>query len=449
MATNGSAAAYNPPPSVLGAKQRTDLHLSLLAYLQSQGFERAYTALRDDLQEKGCLDGGIEDGKKYVGLLERKWSSVVRLQKKNMELEGKLNSLSLDLKSTTSSPGPNGTTTVSTIPLPRTSTLRHTLTSHRDQINSCAFHPKYTLLLTASDDTTVKLWDHDAGSLEQTLRGHTKSVLALDWSEDGKRAISAGADTLVKVWEDEGKGNGWACVRTLVGHEHSVHAVKFLPGNDGRAISGGRDSTVRVWDTATGFCLKTIIIGGGNEWIRSISPSTPPTTAGAAWNNLVAVAGNDQMARIIDVGSTDTTPKSELVGRHSHVIEAVAYAPATASSYLHALAKIPKSTPTAFLASASRDRSITITTSTNIPVLTLNGHDNWVRAVSWHPSGRYLLSASDDRSVRVWDLEQEGRCVRVLDDAQNGFVNCLAGDKEGKVWATGGAEGEARVWGTA
>lgn len=32
------------------------------------------------------------------------------------------------------------------------------------------------------------------------------------------------------------------------------------------------------------------------------------------------------------------------------------------------------------------------------------GHDNWVRGLAMHPTGKYLYTASDDKTLRVWDL---------------------------------------------
>ena len=43
----------------------------------------------------------------------------------------------------------------------------------------------------------------------------------------------------------------------------------------------------------------------------------------------------------------------------------------------------------------------------------------------FHPSGKYLLSAADDKTIRCWDLEQEGRCIRTIEDAHSHFVSCL------------------------
>jgi WD40 repeat protein len=48
--------------------------------------------------------------------------------------------------------------------------------------------------------------------------------------------------------------------------------------------------------------------------------------------------------------------------------------------------------------------------------MVLEGHDNWVRDVAFHPCGLFLISASDDRSVRIWDLSK-ARTLKTLSDA--------------------------------
>lgn len=42
----------------------------------------------------------------------------------------------------------------------------------------------------------------------------------------------------------------------------------------------------------------------------------------------------------------------------------------------------------------------------------------------FHPSGKYLLSASDDHTIRVWELAT-GRCVKTV-QAHSHFVACMA-----------------------
>ena len=63
---------------------------------------------------------------------------------------------------------------------------RHTLTSHRAPITRIAFHPVWTVLASASEDSTVKIWDWESGDFERTVKGHTKAVMDVDFDAKGE-----------------------------------------------------------------------------------------------------------------------------------------------------------------------------------------------------------------------------------------------------------------------
>jgi WD40 repeat protein len=59
-----------------------------------------------------------------------------------------------------------------------------------------------------------------------------------------------------------------------------------------------------------------------------------------------------------------------------------------------------------YLASGSRDRTVKLWDSINaICLMTFNCHENWVRQVIFHPSYKYIISCSDDKSIRVLDIK--------------------------------------------
>lgn len=58
-----------------------------------------------------------------------------------------------------------------------------------------------------------------------------------------------------------------------------------------------------------------------------------------------------------------------------------------------------------------------------IALFSLIGHDNWVRGVVFHPGGKFLVSASDDKTLRVWDLKNK-RCMKTL-EAHKHFCTSL------------------------
>lgn len=101
-------------------------------------------------------------------------------------------------------------------------------------------------------------------------------------------------------------------------------------------------------------------------------------------------------------------------------------APPASYEHLAALAGLrrppPASSSAEFVATGSRDKTIKLWDGRGTLVKALAGHDNWIRALLFHPGGKYLLSCGDDKTLRCWDLTQDGKCVKVVDGAHEHFV---------------------------
>lgn len=48
------------------------------------------------------------------------------------------------------------------------------------------FHPVFSLLVSASEDATIKVWDYETGEYERVLKGHTNSVQDIAFDPQGK-----------------------------------------------------------------------------------------------------------------------------------------------------------------------------------------------------------------------------------------------------------------------
>jgi platelet-activating factor acetylhydrolase IB subunit alpha len=331
-----------------------------------------------------------------------------------MELESRIASLQSELDSST----PTSLLRKNTDPtawLPR-APPRHNLTGHRNPVTAVAFHPVFSVLASAAEDSTVKIWDWEMGELERTVKGHTKAVLDVDFGgpKTGILLASCSSDLTIKLWDP---ANEYKNIRTLTGHDHSVSAVRFIPSAAGEyLVSASRDKTLRIWEVATGYCVKTI--QGHVDWVRDVAPSFD-----GRW--LLSV-GNDQSARLWDAASAEH--KATFMG-HEHVIECGIFAPPAAYPHLAQIAGLKKPPPATssseFVATGSRDKTIRLWDARGTLLKTLAGHDNWVRALVFHPGGKYLLSASDDKSIRCWDLTQDGRCVKTVTDAHDHFISCM------------------------
>jgi polycomb protein EED len=82
--------------------------------------------------------------------------------------------------------------------------VSRTLMGHGNSINDLRFHPyKPSLLLSASKDESIRLWDVRAVvcvAIFSGDQGHRGEVLSLDVHLDGQRFVSGGMDNAVKVW---------------------------------------------------------------------------------------------------------------------------------------------------------------------------------------------------------------------------------------------------------
>ncbi|KAH8692072.1 nuclear distribution protein nudF 1 [Talaromyces proteolyticus] len=399
---------------ILANRQAEELHKSIIAYLSANDLPNAAAALRAELKlSEEAFDSATM--KKYETLLEKKWTSIARLQRKIMDLESHNAALQSELDNasltTASKRNKDPASWLPTLP------ARYTLESHRSTINCLAFHPKFSSIASGSDDCMIKVWDWELGELERTLKGHTRAVLDVDYGGAQGSIIlaSCSSDLSIKLWDP---ADGYKNIRTLVGHDHSISAVRFIPGGNLLA-SASRDKDLRIWDSTTGFCVKAI--QGHSAWVRDVCPSFD--------GNFLLSTGDDMSARLWDISNLmNPDSKLTMVG-HDHVIECCAIAPATTYQYLAQMAGLKKNSTTRnaveFMATGSRDKTIKVWDARGTCLMTLVGHDNWVRAILFHPGGKYLLSVSDDRTLRCWDLSQDGKCVKTLSDAHGRFITCL------------------------
>ena len=87
------------------------------------------------------------------------------------------------------------------------------------------FHPIFSVMISASEDATLKVWDFETGDYERTLKGHTDSVQDMAFDNAGKLLVSCAADMSIKLWDF----TTYECTKTLMGHDHNVSSVAFVP----------------------------------------------------------------------------------------------------------------------------------------------------------------------------------------------------------------------------
>lgn len=404
---------------VLSQRQRDELNKAIADYLCSNGYHNALEQFKKEADMPGDID------KKYSGLLEKKWTSVIRLQKKVMDLEAKLAESEREINYI--GPTREKRSPAEWIPRPPE---KYALTGHRSPVTRVVFHPVFSVMVSASEDATIKVWDYETGDYERTLKGHTDSVQDVAFDHTGKYLASCSADMTIKIWDFQ----VFECIKTMHGHDHNVSSITWMPSGD-FLLSSSRDKTIKMWELATGYCVKTFT--GHREWVRMVRVNNDGT--------LLASCSNDQTVRVWVVSSGES--KAEL-REHEHVVECISWAPEAAVASITEAAgnyvkKGQQNGP--FLASGSRDKTIKIwDISTGMCMFSLIGHDNWVRGIVFHPGGKILVSVADDKTLRVWDIKNK-RNSKIL-EAHSHFATSLDFHRTSPYVITGSVDQTVKVW---
>ncbi len=214
-------------------------------------------------------------------------------------------------------------------------TLPSMLKGHTGTVASAEFIPGTTLLVSASTDSTVRLWDIAtkestvlnrsnqkfntvAASFDGTLIAAVNDngqVILLDKAkkyeattliESGGKKIYALAFARTRPWIAVGSGSGtlklWnykerKVIKTFTGHKARINQAEFSP-DDKLLASGSLDNSIKVWNTAN-FNEQSIDLKDHNSWVWSLSfsPDGKQLVAGCI-DNLIRIwpTGINEMA---------------------------------------------------------------------------------------------------------------------------------------------------------
>lgn len=117
------------------------------------------------------------------------------------------------------------------------------LKAHSAPVRSVSWSSDARLLVTASDDKTVKVWGSSGARFWCSLVGHTNWVRSAVLSRDTRLAASASDDKTVKLWDVQTH----QCVNTFYEHTQPVRTVKFHP-HGSVVASAGNDNSIKLYD---------------------------------------------------------------------------------------------------------------------------------------------------------------------------------------------------------
>uniref|UniRef100_A0A3P9H859 Striatin 4 n=1 Tax=Oryzias latipes TaxID=8090 RepID=A0A3P9H859_ORYLA len=286
---------------------------------------------------------------------------------------------------------------------------RFTLRSHFDAIRALTFHPNQAVLLTASEDGTLKLWNLNKAMHSKknaaldvepiyTFRAHCGPVLSLTMSEDGESCYSGGLDGTVRCWKMpdlnvDPYDNYDPSIESsvLTGHEDSVWGLTYSTAHH-RLASCSADGTIHIWDPQNSSpCVSVFNKEREHGTPTSVAfVATDPNQVVASFDGGETLLFDLNTEQIVIALETQTKDGSQLINRvASHPAEPVSI-------------------------TAHEDRTIRfLDNKTGKVVHSMVAHLDAVTCLTTDPKGTYLVSGSHDCSVRLWMLDNR-TCVQEI-----------------------------------
>lgn len=286
-----------------------------------------------------------------------------------------------------------------------------------DIINGVACSPDGKKIASAGDDGIIKVWDVTSGKVLLTLGKDLQGADAVAFSPDGQMlaaAVNAGGrrGNAVQIWD---LANG-QLVQDMREHTQQINDLAFSPDGN-RLASVGNDNSLRIWNVKYGTLETTQKETKNNLLALAYSPDGKRIVATENWDGKIQMwdAVNVRLIRSIQ--------------GHADWVLCVAYSPDGKE-----------------FVTGSRDGSVyawDAESGARLRVLRDPELDP-VNSVVYSPDGRYVMAATQSRHILSW--QKSGGKLCNFYAGHDLSVTSLAFLSSGKQLVSAGLDGTIRIW---
>jgi eukaryotic-like serine/threonine-protein kinase len=308
-----------------------------------------------------------------------------------------------------------------------TGELIRTFRGHKRRVDSMAFSPDGSQVVSLDREGVAKVWDVSAEMFVRILKTDDPQIGSLSFSPDGRslatveyRAVTREEmEVSVRIWDVASARE----IRSFRGYsEEVISNAAYHPDGKHVALSMGPardDHHVHIWDLSTGQWSLSIPDHG-----ESMGALMVYAVAFHPSGDRLATTGDEGFLTVWDI---PTGRQRFHVKAHEGIITDVAF-----------------SQDGRWIATAGHGGTALWDASTGREVLRVRGSDDWINAVDFAPDGRGLAAASSDRTVSVWDTTT-GKQVFSLHGHKD-VVSDVAYSPEGRRIVSAGSDRMVKIW---
>ena len=231
-------------------------------------------------------------------------------------------------------------------------------------------------VLSAGQDSFVKVWDPAAGTVRRTLSGASTGLVGVASAPNGKGILGVGEDRAVHTWD----GTTNVVASSLPPEDAFAGLLALTPD--------GRFSLVAASDPALakGFVLTLRDLAGGTSLTSTDTLKAPLGSASISSDSKAALLGGTDGS--VELWDVERLRRTRALRGHYQAVTATAIAPSGRRGFSGSAAGMIK----------------VWDLTTGEEAWTIEGHTGPVVALAVSPDGALLLSASGDGTVALWDM---------------------------------------------
>lgn len=282
---------------------------------------------------------------------------------------------------------------------------------HQDEIMDLKFirlpPSKAQCLLSCSKDKSIKVLDLETKAVKHAISGLPHHINQVLYSEETQTLAASLSNDIVRLWH---YGSDFAHIADLKAHSDIVWGLQFIE-NGNKLLSSSFDSTVRCWDLDKCKPEYKISVREGKVYGLVHLPE----------KKLISAAGQNSIF-FFDERDTKSSVFS-FKKAHENQITKLDCCQGTNSSRL---------------ASCGKDNKVKLWDLNKAEAVQEYQHEDYVYGMKFAKGRKLLASASDDKTMRVWSLD-DGVEVHNFKDHSD-FVKTCEWDSESKILASAGKD---------